>query len=165
VTGSPPTGRPRQPVLVRVLRTLPTGIAVLWIAGVAQFRDMQFTALDYAVLLAAAFALQVVMQRLRGRERPIVLPKGANPTTVAFLAAAITGTLALVIGGALELATSSSDGAPVTPWWLRTLWHGACAFGASYCRILSRTQQMRVQPPGSDGNPGQGSGPGPGPTA
>ncbi|MGE3174870.1 MAG: hypothetical protein AB7O97_19735 [Planctomycetota bacterium] len=148
MTAAPPPTPPRPGPWLRLLRVLPTAIAVLWIAGFAQFHDLGLGGLDFAVLIAAAFALQVVMARLRGPERQLVLPAGANPTTVALLAAMIAGTLTLVLGGVLEgmLPAESSSS---TPWWLRTVWHGACAFAASYCRFLARLGTARRQaPPG-----------------
>jgi hypothetical protein len=127
----------RLPLRLRVLNLLPTGVAVLWIAGIAQFRELPMTSIDYAVLLAFALALQILMRRLRPRSNAIVLPASANPTVVSLLAASLTGAVALLVGGVLESLVPVQEQGP-TPLWLRTVWHGACAFAASYCRFLAR---------------------------
>ena len=141
--------RAPAPPHTRLLRALPAGIAVLWIAGVLQFREFDLGPLDFAVLLAAALALHAVLRQARPRPAPIDLPPGTSATTVALLAAVITGAMALVLGGLLESAVPATTGA--TPWWLRTLWHGACAFAASYCRLLGRVRPAgaRASGPGS----------------
>ena len=131
-------GRPRFSWRQRLLNLLPTLIAVLWIAGIGQFRALGLGPLDYATVLAAAIALQTLLDRMR-RPRPrIALPEHANPTTIALLAAAVTATLALILGGTVEAMVPATAADALPPWWLRTLWHAACAFGAAYCRFLSR---------------------------
>jgi hypothetical protein len=137
----------RQALQARVLRMLPPLIAALWIAGIANFRDFGFGPLDYLTLLAAALALQLVLGRMRGSGRPIVLPASSNPTTIALLAAAMTAALAIVLGGIVEALVPALPGHDLPPWALRTLWHGACAFGASYCRFLSRLLPSSSPPP------------------
>ncbi len=122
----------------RLLRLLPMAIAVLWIAGIGQFRDLGFRPIDYGALLAAALALQIVLGRAQARRAPIVLPEHSNPAVIALLAALLTGTIGLLLGGIAEWAAPNPGGRELPPWSLRTLWHGGCAFGASYCRFLSR---------------------------
>ncbi|MEQ1632729.1 MAG: hypothetical protein ABL997_10180 [Planctomycetota bacterium] len=141
MSAAPLRPRPRPPLRTRILNFLPTLIAVLWIAGIAQFRELPMTAMDYAVLLAFAIALQTLLRRLRPRPNPVMLPADANPTVVTLLAATLTGVIAIVVGAVLESLVPASEQGP-TPFWLRTLWHGACAFAASYCRFLSRIVPM-----------------------
>jgi len=141
----------RAPLPARLARTLPTLIAALWIAGIANFRDFGFGPLDYLTLLAAALALQIVLGRVRGSQRRIVLPARSNPATIALLAAAMTAALAIVLGGIVESIVPAKPGHDLPPWALRTLWHGACAFGASYCRLLSRLLPSPSPPPPSPG--------------
>ncbi len=129
----------------RILGICPVLIAVLWVAGIAHFRDYAFTPMEWAVLLASAFALHIISNRLR-RPRPLPqLPEGANPIKMATLASLILAVLVAFAAGVLEwlaephLPTS-------TPWALRTLWHAACAFAASYCGLLLRlTLAMQKQ--------------------
>lgn len=111
-------------------------IAVLWVAGVARFRDYEFSNLEWAVLIAGAFALHIISNRLR-RPRPLPqLPQGANPVRLAALAALIVGVLAAIVAGGLEWLVEPYRPTN-TPWLLRTMWHAACAFAASYCGFLS----------------------------
>lgn len=143
---APAPVRPRPSLRTRVLDALPTAIAVLWIAGITEFRDLPMTGLDYAVLAAFAFALNALMRRLRPARRVIVLPPTANAGTVALLAATITGAMALLVGAVLEAMVPLQEQGH-TPYWLRTVWHAACAFGASYCRFLARVVQGGDTPP------------------
>ncbi|HEX5052356.1 MAG TPA: hypothetical protein VFZ65_11320 [Planctomycetota bacterium] len=119
----------------RLLSLCPVLIAVLWLAGVSQFRNYDLGASEWGAIIACAFALHVITRRLR-RERPLPpLPENSNPATLAALAAAIVAFLAMLVGGALEWFVQPyypSD----TSWALRTTWHAACAFGASYCGFL-----------------------------
>src|SRR5262245_24628494 len=137
----------RPPLQARILRLMPPLIAALWIAGIANFRDFGFGPLDYLTLLAAALALQLVLARMRGGQRPIALPAHSNPATIALLAAAMTAVLAFVLGGIVESIVPAEPGHDLPPWALRTVWHAACAFGASYCRILSRLLPSPSSPP------------------
>ena len=125
-------------MLTRVLDILPPAIAVLWVAGIARFRNLELPLWAWPALLAAAFALQIVATRLRGPERRIALPPGSNPRFIAFLAALITGVFALLVGFAVEATLPATDDAHTTPLALRAVWHGACAFAATYCRFLAR---------------------------
>lgn len=134
---------PRR-LLYRVLRILPIAIAALWIAGIAQFRNLGFRPIDYGAVLAAAFALHIVLGRTQRRRAPIVLPEGSNPAVVAVLAGLITGLIGLVLGGIAEQLAPTPTNADLPPWWLRTLWHGACAFAASYCRFLCRLLPLQA---------------------
>lgn len=138
--------RARRPLRTQVLDALPTAVAVLWIAGVTQFRGLPMTGLDYAVLAAFAFALHALLRRMRPGRRAIVLPPTANVGTVALLAATITGVMALLVGAVLEAMVPPQEQGN-TPYWLRTVWHAACAFGASYCRFLARVVQGDARPP------------------
>lgn len=123
--------------LWRPLSLLPTAIGVLWVAGVAHFRQYVLTTQEWLVIVAFAFALHVMVQRM---VRPVPmppLPPGANPATLALLAAAIFGALAGMFGGLFELAFQ--DWVPSQhPLALRAAWHAACTFAASYCTLLRR---------------------------
>lgn len=122
---------------VRSLQIAPAGVAVLWLAGVAQFRGYEFSPLEWATLVALAFALRILTQRF-GRPRPLPpLPPGSNPVTLSAVAALIIALLAALVGGALE-AVIEPERPTDTPWLLRTAWHAASAFAASYCGFLGR---------------------------
>ncbi len=121
----------------RVLSLCPVLIAVLWVAGIAHFRQYALAPSEWAVMVAGAFALHVLMQRFR-RPRPLPpLPKGTNPVTLAAFAASIIGVLAAMVGGVLEWLAQAWQPSE-TSWALRTTWHAACSFGASYCGFLLR---------------------------
>lgn len=124
--------------LRRLLGLLPTAIALLWILGITRFRHHELSAMEWASLAAAAFALHAMTRLQRPRPMP-PLPPNANPTTLATLAAMIVATGALLLGGLLEAILPAPE--TVSPWWLRTLWHGACTFGAAYCSFLLRLHQ------------------------
>lgn len=145
------TRRRRSPAQT-ALSLAPVLVALLWIAGIARFREYTLTTNEWAVVLASGFALHLLQKRaLRPKPLP-PLPPGANPAILALLAGVIVGALASVLGGALEamLPPGMPDG---TPWALRTLWHGACAFGASYCAFLGRLWDAIGKAPGKPGRP------------
>jgi hypothetical protein len=127
--------RPLSRAAGHLLALLPTAIAVLWVVGVARFREHELSAMEIAGLAAAGFALHA-MTRFR-RPRPLPpLPAHTSPPALAAMAAGIVAALALLLGGTLEAAIPVAE--PSSPWWLRTLWHGACTFGATYCSFLHR---------------------------
>ena len=122
----------------RVLLGLcPPFVLVLWVAGVAHFRGVALTALEWVVLAAAAFTLQSLARRI-ARPRPVPpLPEGRSPAALAALAAAILAVPAAVLAGLIELFVESLQPSE-TSWGLRTLWHTACVFAVGYCTILLR---------------------------
>src|SRR5262245_41823238 len=121
----------------RLLSVCPVLIVLLWIAGIAHFRDYAFMPREWAVLAAAGFALHVISRRLR-RQRPMPpLPEGVNPAALAALAASIIGTLGAIVGGVIEWTVQPYHPSE-TSLWLRATWHGAFAFGGSYCAFLLR---------------------------
>lgn len=145
------TRRRRSPAQT-ALSLAPVLVALLWIAGIARFRDYALSTNEWAVLLASAFALHLLQKRaLRPKPLP-PLPPDANPAILALLAAVVVGLLASVFGGAAEamLPPGTPDG---TPWPLRTLWHGACAFAGSYCAFLGRLWDAIGKTPGKPGGP------------
>lgn len=127
--------------LPRLLRSLlglcPVLIALLWLAGIAHFRHYELTGKEWAVVVGSAFMLHLLSKRAM-RPRPLPpLPAGSSPGLLAALAGAIIGLLVAVIGGVLEWAIAPERPSE-TSWFLRTTWHAACAFGASYCAFLTR---------------------------
>ena len=65
------------------------------------------------------------------------MPPSARAIPLAALVATIVGAVAFVAGGLLEWVAPRYFPTEVS-WGLRTLWHVACAFGASYCLFLRR---------------------------
>ncbi|HEB54258.1 MAG TPA: hypothetical protein ENI87_13480 [bacterium] len=126
-----------SPWLDRMLGLCPIAIAVLWVAGVAEFRGESLDPVGWASLFAFGFALQLVMHRTYPKRPLPKLPEGARATRLSFLAAMIIGSLAGLIGGVVELFAQHWFPSE-TPWGLRTLWHAGCAFGAVYCLFLRR---------------------------
>jgi hypothetical protein len=121
----------------RLLAACPALIAVLWVAGVAHFRNVELTPVEWLTVAAAAFALQTLARRL-ARPRPLPpLPAGSNPVTLAALAAAILAVPAALLAGLLELYVDSLRPS-ATSWALRTIWHTACVFALGYCTFLLR---------------------------
>lgn len=143
---SPPAAKPDVGLpkpLDRLLGLVPLAIAIVWVAGVARFRSYELEPLQWLLLVAFAFALQVIGVRMR-RQRPLPpMPSGARAVPLAALVATIVGAAAAVAGGALEWVAPRYFPTEVS-WGLRTLWHVACAFGASYCLFLRRL--LRVLP-------------------
>ncbi|MFK7740034.1 MAG: hypothetical protein AB8H80_06885 [Planctomycetota bacterium] len=148
---TPPERQPRpdpksvglSPLLDRLLGLCPLAIAVLWIAGVSRFRGYDMKPLEWAVLVAAAFAMHIIGRRA-WRRRPLPqLPENARAMPLAGLVAMLIALLVGVLAGILELVANRYFPSEV-PWGLRTLWHAACAFGASYCSFLQRL--LRVIP-------------------
>ncbi|MCB9877123.1 MAG: hypothetical protein H6835_05920 [Planctomycetes bacterium] len=140
----PPHSRP--PLHLRLLGLAPTLVALLWIAGVAHFRDMALSGVEWAVVCAAAFAVQTVTARLRPRRPLPPLPEGASPGMVAATAALFVAGLFGLLGGAAEALTPEPAGGNAA-WGLRTLWHAACAFAAAYCAFLARLLRAGTPPP------------------
>ncbi len=129
--GTPP------PWSERVLGLCPALIAILWVAGVAHFRDFELEPVEWAVVVAAGFALQVLVRRT-ARPRPLPkLPPDTRPAPLAAIAALFLAILAGAVGGLVEWLVQDDFRSEV-PWSLRTLWHAACAFGAGYCSFLRR---------------------------
>jgi len=120
-----------------LLRLCPILIAMVWIAGVASFRDFAMQPLHWAIAAAAGFATLVVLRRLMLRQPTPKLPEGASVVKVSAWIALVFALITFVVGGIVEVAAQQrfpSD----TPWGLRTLWHGACAYGGAYCVFLQR---------------------------
>ncbi len=139
-----PTTGSKANARLRALRLVPPFIAALWVLGVARFRGWPMGAADYAVLLALMLALQAIRRRARPKDRPIDLDAVKSPAMVAALVGALAAVFALLFGGLFE-ALAPQEAPLLTPWWLRTLWHGACAFGSSYCSFLARIESQRLR--------------------
>lgn len=126
----------------RLLAPCPIAILLLWVAGVARFRDYQIAGREWFFLAVAAFGLDAVA---RGVRRGVRTPDVAatHASAVSAIAAAVVGTAALLGGGLLEFVVErirpASTGVP-----LRAVWHGACAFAFTYCTLLLR---LTAEPP------------------
>ena len=121
----------------RSLGLLPTAIAILWVAGIAHFRQYSMSSSEWLVVVAFALALHALTRRLQPRPRPLQLPEGINRMNVALLAAGMLGAVAGLLGGLGEWIAEHyvpSD----HPLPLRATWHAACAFAAAYCTLLRR---------------------------
>lgn len=141
-----PMVRPRQHLFLRLLRLCPVLVAILWVAGVARFRGYELTAKEWAVVVVGGFALHLVMNRAAPVRPMTPLPAGTSPRAVATLAATMLAGLAAVLGGVFEwVAAPPQPGA--TSWALRTTWHAACVFAASYCSFLLRLHVAPRQAP------------------
>ena len=120
-----------------VFGLLPALIALLWVGGTARLHSRELGGREWAVLVAAAVALQLVVRRAV-RPRPLPpLPPQVRPAVVAALAAAVFALLASVFGAAIEFAIAHQFPDMASPW-LCAVWHGACAGGASYVSMLPR---------------------------
>ena len=129
---------------LRMLRIVPSFIAMLWVVGVAQFRGWPMGPIDYAALFALMLALQAIRRRARPNERPIDLGTIQNPNLIAAVVGAIALVFALLLGGLFEAFAMQGERVDA-PWWLRTVWHGACAFASSYCGFLARIEAQRIR--------------------
>ena len=128
----------------RILGLISLGIALLWIAGVARFRDHELKPSEWLIQVAGGFALHILARRTWNRRPLPALPEGARAMHLAALIATIVAAMTCILGGILEMVAQQYLPSEV-PWGLRILWHGACAFGASYCVFLQRL--LRVLPP------------------
>ncbi len=129
-----------------LLGLCPLLVALLWLAGVARFRHYEMAPMEWAVVVAAGLALHLLKGRLL-RPRPLPpLPAHATAGKLAALAALVIGGLAFVIGGVIE-ALAEPMRPTATPWLLRTSWHAACSFAASYCAFLQRLHSALAPPP------------------
>lgn len=128
----------------RLLILCPVLIALLWVAGIARFREFEISPVEWAALVAIAFALHLISRRAR-RPRPLApLPEHANPSSLALFAAAIVGVVIGLLGALFEWFVEAYQPTSV-PLALRALWHGACAFAAAYCGFLLRLQEALAQ--------------------
>lgn len=128
----------RRHPFTRLLQLLPAPIAALWVLGIARFRGWQLDVMQSLGIVALAFALFLLLRRARPERPPAPLPPGTNPRIVATLAAAFIGIVGLLVGGLVEYVVEQGYALQDVPWWLRTVWHAACAFAASWCRLLAR---------------------------
>jgi hypothetical protein len=129
----------------RLLSVCPVMIAVLWVAGIAHFREYSLAAVEWVVIVAGAFALHVITARMRPPRPLPPLPAGTNPVTLAALAASIIALLAAIVGGVVEWLVQAWQPS-ATSWTLRTTWHASCSFGASYCGFLQRLSVAARKP-------------------
>jgi hypothetical protein len=121
----------------RILSICPVLIGLLWVAGISHFRGYSLSPREWAVLVAAAFALHLLTLRFQRRRPAPTLPDGANPVTVSLFAAAILAVIAAIVAGAFEAIVDQYRPSEVAlPW--RATWHAACAFAATYCGFLQR---------------------------
>lgn len=142
---APPSGPDRLQLGRRLLSLAPTLIAVLWVAGVARFRGYELAPREWAVVVAMAFALHLVVGRGR-RPRPLPrLRPDTNPTRLAAMAAALFAAVAATISALVEWLVDSVE-PPTTSLGLRVLWHASCCFGACYCSFLPRIQHALAGP-------------------
>jgi hypothetical protein len=123
----------------RFLGVCPVLVALLWIAGIARFRDFEIAAMEWGALAALGFALHLITGRARHRRPLPPLPERANPASLALFAAGIVGLLIGVLGSVFEWFVEAYQPSTV-PLPLRGLWHAACAFAAAYCGFLLRLQ-------------------------
>jgi hypothetical protein len=119
----------------RFLSLCPTLVAVLWVAGVARFHGHEFGPRDVLILGAAAFALRILLARVRRPRALPPLPSHASAPAIAAIAALFVAVLAAVLLGALEWIAENAMPANAS-LGLRVFWHGACAFAAAYCHML-----------------------------
>jgi hypothetical protein len=125
-----------------MMRLLQTLAPALWIAGVAEFRRWPMGPVDYATIFVLLLALQTIRRRLRPQAQNVDFGKLKNPSLVAVLVGGITAAMALLLGGLFE-AFARQPGPEHAPWWLRTGWHGACAFAISYFGFFARIEAWR----------------------
>lgn len=122
---------------LRVLAICPALVALLWIAGILRFRDVEIQPIEWVVLVAAGFTLQLLTKRA-GMRRPLPqLPQNTNPVALTLFVSAILGAAVALFGALFEWFLEQYEPSKV-PLALRALWHGACAFGAAYCSYLPR---------------------------
>ncbi len=96
-----------------------------------------FAGMGINLALGILYTWSVIGKRMR-RRRPLPeMPPNARAIPLAALVATIVGAVAFVAGGLLEWVAPRYFPTEVS-WGLRTLWHVACAFGASYCLFLRR---------------------------
>jgi len=129
---------------LRMLRIVPSFVTTLWVLVVVQFRGLPVGPIDYAAVFALMLALQAIRRRARPNERPIDLGAIQNPNLIAAVVGAIALVFALLLGGLFEAFAMQGERVDA-PWWLRTVWHGACAFASSYCGFLARIEAQRIR--------------------
>lgn len=138
-----PTKAPRAFWRLRVLRLSQSLVPAIWIVGVAEFRRWPLGPVDYAAMFAFLLALQTIRRRVRPNERKLDLGHLTNPALVAAFVGGITGAMALLLGGLFEALARQPEPGHAT-WWLRTAWHGACAFASAYVGFFARIEATRL---------------------
>lgn len=137
------TKAPRAVWRLRLLRLSQSLVPAIWIVGVAEFRRWPLGAVDYAAMFAFLLALQTIRRRVRPNERKLDLGQLTNPALVAVFVGCITGAMALLLGGLFE-AFARQPEPEHAAWWLRTAWHGACAFASAYTGFFARIEASRL---------------------
>jgi hypothetical protein len=109
-----------------VLRVAATIVLLTWAAGVASFRGGVVAPEDIAFMVClGAFLL------LRKQEsQPAV--DHATARRMALVLALGTAIFALVIGVLFEVLVAAFRDGQTAPFWLRALWHPACAFVGTF---------------------------------
>lgn len=134
---------PRATWRLRILRLSQSLVPAIWIIGLAEFRRWPMGPVDYAAIVALLLALQTIRRRMRPNERTLDLGPLTRPSLVATFVGMIAGSMALLLGGLFEAFAKQPD-APHASWWLRTLWHGACAFASAYTGFFARIEAARL---------------------
>ena len=137
------TKSPRATWRLRILRLSQSLVPAIWIVGLAEFRRWPMGPVDYAAIVALLLALQTIRRRMRPEKRATELGQLTNPGLVAAVVGGIAATMALLLGGLFEAFAKQPD-APHASWWLRTLWHGACAFASAYTGFFARIEASRL---------------------
>ena len=143
MTSPAQTKRPRASWRLRVLRLSQSLVPAVWIIGVAEFRRWPMGPIDYAAIVALLLALQTIRRRFRPNERTIDLGPLTRPNVVAAFVGLIAGSMALLLGGLFEAFAKQPEPEHAS-WWLRTLWHGACAFSSAYTGFFVRIEASRI---------------------
>lgn len=128
---------------LRSLRLSQSLVPAIWIVGVAEFRRWPLGPVDYAAMFAFLLALQTIRRRARPDGRKLDLGQLTNPALVAAFVGGITGAMALLLGGLFE-AFARQPEPEHAAWWLRTTWHGACAFASAYVGFFARIEASRL---------------------
>ena len=128
---------------LRSLRLAQSLVPAIWIVGVAEFRRWPLGPVDYAAMFAFLLALQTIRRRVRPNERTLDLGPLTRPALVAAFVGGITGAMALLLGGLFEAFAKQPEPEHAS-WWLRTAWHGACAFASAYVGFLARIEATRL---------------------
>lgn len=151
MTGASPTYKPpmldRSRAFRRVLGFVPTAILVFWFCGIAEYRGWDLDGSDRLLLFLVALSLRYAAFRVI-RPRPTFVLRPNETVSLTATVAGVVAAVGMVFGGLVEASVPENDPALAVPWILRTLWHGGCAFGTSYCGFLFRhlPQPARPQP-------------------
>ena len=115
-----------------VLRIAATLVLLGWAAGIAYFRGWTPGSEDIGFLVCLGAYL------LLRKQESVPAASQAEARNMALVLAVGTAIFALVVGLLFEALVAAFRDGQTVPFWLRVLWHPACALVGTFCSQWAR---------------------------